>query len=466
MALLLCALSYGTDAQGAFYDGPYHVFIALIAAALLTSLVVTRPSSWIRALLRDRIVLLATALSVVTVVSSIAAGQPADAIGTVSLLGAMAASVAVVASLAPEQRRLLVAGIVGIAVVVALVGWAAVVGRWQPDALTSQGLWRAASTLTYENALAAFLTAPALLCLDRLLTAGAPRLVWSGAAYLLLVGIGASLSRGGFLGLLVGIVVLGVLRGPRLLARLLPAVVGAVAALVCLAPAVPVGSSPHVLLATAGLVVGAGVSAWTALSSPRLRVGAAVAGAAAFGVLVAGASIGHVAREIAHTRASAASSDRAHEWAAALDLARQHLLLGVGTARFLLHWQVGNGVFTASFAHNEFLQLLTQDGVLGLVVLVIGLAAVFVHLARRRHQPGPWPADCAIACLVALLVQSSLDFLWHLPVIPVLMAVVIALAVAPAPPAAGALASEAGTSYARSGELPGVGGGGHGQAAH
>jgi O-antigen ligase len=219
-----------------------------------------------------------------------------------------------------------------------------------------------------------------------------------------------------------------------------------------------VGSSPHVLLATAGLAVGAGVSAWSSVTSPRLRIGAVVVGAAALGVLVAVASIGHVAREIAQTRASAASSDRAHEWAAAFDLARRHLLLGLGTARFLLHWQVGTSVFTASFAHNEFLQLFTQDGVLGLVVLVVGLAAVLVHLARRRDQPSSWPADAALAGLVALLVQSSLDFLWHLPVIPVLMAVVLALAMTPAPPRREPLASEDDTSYARTGDLPGAGG--------
>ncbi|HVC71916.1 MAG TPA: O-antigen ligase family protein [Acidimicrobiales bacterium] len=433
MALLLCALSYGTDAQGAFYDGPYHVFVILIAAALLTSIAVTRVSSWITSVRRHPVVLLAAALSAVTVLSSVVAGQPADAIGTVSLLLAMACAVAVVASLTPEHRRFLVAGVVVIAVIVAVVGWAAVVARHQPDALTSQGLWRAASTLTYENALAALLTAPALLCLDRLLTKNPSRLVWSGAAYLLLVGIGASLSRGGLLGLIVGVAVLAALRGPRSVVRLLPAVVGAMVALVCLAPGIPAGSSPHVALAYAGLALGAAVAAWASVTSRRLRLGAAVVGAVAFGVLASVASIGHVAREIAQTRASAASSDRAHEWTAAFHLARQHLLFGVGTARVLLHWEVGAKVFTASFAHNELLQLLTQDGIAGLAVVLVGLLAVFVRLARRRHEPSPWPAVCAIACLAALLVQSSLDFLWHLPVIPVLMAVVLALSLAPEP---------------------------------
>ncbi len=48
MVVLLGALSYATESQGAFYPGPFHVFVALVGAALLASLVVSRPSTWIR----------------------------------------------------------------------------------------------------------------------------------------------------------------------------------------------------------------------------------------------------------------------------------------------------------------------------------------------------------------------------------------------------------------------------------
>lgn len=427
MVVLLGALSYATESQGAFYPGPFHVFVALVGAALLASLVVSRPSTWIRHALTDPLVLTAIALAVVTVTSSAVAGHPADALGTVALLLTMVGAVAVVKALRPEDRRLLAAGIVALAVIVAVVGWAAVVARWQPDALTGQGLWRAASTLTYENALAAFLTAPALLCFDRLMTAPARSMAWSAAGYLLLVGIGASLSRGGGLGLLVGLAVLGALRGPRTLLRLGPPVVGALVGLSCLAPSVPVDSSTHVALACAGLVGGGSLAAWTVGSRP-LRIGAVAGAVVVLGVAVAVVSTGHIAGQIARARLSPSSSDRAHEWAAAFDIARHHLVLGVGTARVLLQWDIGGTVFTASFAHDEYLQLLTQDGVVGLAVLVVGLAGVFVRLAHLRARDTAWSASCGIACLVALLVQSSLDFLWHIPVIPVLMAVVLALA--------------------------------------
>jgi len=466
MALLLCALSYGADAQGAFYPGPFHVLVILVGAALVTTVGLRPLSSWAGPVARDPLVLMALSLALVTVVSSAVAGQATDAVGTVTLLVTLAAAVAVVRALPAGPRALLVGGIVVIGVVVAAVGWLAVVARWQPDALTSQGLWRAASTLTYENALAAFLTAPALLCLDRVMTAKDRfPVVWSEATYVLLVGIGASLSRGGVLGLVFGIVVLAALRGPRRLARTGPPVVGAAVALAGLAPSVPVDTTTHVALAVAGLVLGAGAAAWRRGSSV-LVAGAVVVGVGVLGVVIAVVSTGHVASEIADARLSAASSDRAHEWTAALDVARHHLLLGTGAARVPLVWEVGGKIYTATFAHNEFLQLLAQDGVVGLGLLLVGLVAVFVSLWRRRGGDGAWSADCAVACLVALLVQSCLDFLWHIPVIPVLMAVVLALSTTPVVGVDGPVDAGAASRYAANEVSPEAGGGGDGTFSH
>lgn len=435
MMALVGALSYAAVAQGAFYAGPFHVFIILLGLAVASAVITTRPAAWGGRLVRDPVALMAGALVLVTVTSSAVAGQPSDAVGPVSLLLAMTGGVAVVKGLNPEGRRFLVAGIVVLAVVVAVIGWVAVVGRWQPDALTSQGLWRAASTLTYENALAAFLTAPTLLCLDRLMTDSPSPTWWSEAAFMLLVGLGSSLSRGGVLGLVVGMVVLTCLRGVRRLVRLAPPVIGALVALAGLAPGVPVGSARHVVLAVVGAAVGTAVAAGTSAFTGR-RLGAGILATVALGAAVAVVASGHVLGTIARTRASPSSSDRAHEWAAAFDVARHHLVLGVGTARVLLQWSVDGQTFTATFAHNEYLQLLVQDGIIGLAVLVAGLVLVFVRLARLRHRPTAWSAEGGIAGLAAVLVQSALDFLWHIPVIPVLLAVVLALAMTPEPAAA------------------------------
>jgi O-antigen ligase/polysaccharide polymerase Wzy-like membrane protein len=453
MGLLLCALSYATDSQGAFYPGPFHVFVILVALALVAGAVVTRERArvWLGQVGRDPLVWTVAALAVVTVLSAVVAGQASNAIGPVALLFMMAAVVAVVTSLPAEHRRLLVAGVVAISVVVAAIGWVAVLARWQPNALTSQGLWRAASTLTYENALAAFLTAPALLCLDRLMTGTARRTAWALSAYVVLLGIGASLSRGGFLGLVVGVVVLVAWRGPARLPTVAGPVLGSLIGLAGLAPSFPVSGPARVAPAVVGLVVGALMAAWNVGEGStiggderderrttgwrRARVAAALVGTAVLIGLVAAVSSRNVAHQIAQARFSAASSDRAHEWSAAWAVARQHLVLGVGTARVLLQWQEGTRVFTATFAHNEFLQLVVQDGFIGLAVLLIGLICIVRRLLRLRGRGSAWSVECASACLLALLVQSSLDFLWHLTVIPVLLAVVLATALTPAGPA-------------------------------
>jgi O-antigen ligase len=242
-------------------------------------------------------------------------------------------------------------------------------------------------------------------------------------------------------------------------------VVGAAVALAGLAPSVPVDTTTHVALAVAGLVLGAGAAAWRRGSSV-LVAGAVVVGVGVLGVVIAVVSTGHVASEIADARLSAASSDRAHEWTAALDVARHHLLLGTGAARVPLVWEVGGKIYTATFAHNEFLQLLAQDGVVGLGVLLVGLVAVFVSLWRRRGGDGAWSADCAVACLVALLVQSCLDFLWHIPVIPVLMAVVLALSTTPVVGVDGPVDAGAASRYAANEVSPEAGGGGDGTFSH
>ncbi len=378
---------------------------------------------------RDPLVLTAVALALVTVTSSAVAGHPADALGTVALLLTMVGAVAVVKALRPEDRRLLAAGIVVLAVIVAVIGWAAVVARWQPDALTSQGLWRAASTLTYENALAAFLTAPALLCLDRLMTAPARSLAWS-AAGLSPARRDRSIAQSGRRA-----------RAPRrdspsweLFAGLGPFFAWdrrwSAPSWACPVspPACPSTRRPTSPWPCAGLVGGGSLAAWTVGSRPaphrRRRRSPSLCSVSRSPWCRPDTSPARSPGPASPPRPRTAPTNGPppSTWPATIwsSASERPGCCCSGT--------IGGTVFTASFAHDEYLQLLTQDGVVGLAVLVVGLAGVFVRLAHLRARDTAWSASCGIACLVALLVQSSLDFLWHIPVIPVLMAVVLALA--------------------------------------
>jgi len=113
-----------------------------------------------------------------------------------------------------EDREILLAGVIGIGLLVALTGLLGVAGRVGSWAFQAQGLWRASATLTYPNATAAVLAPISLVVLGRLV--GTPGSVpLAVAATGLLAGLAATMSRAGALALVVGLVVLAWLRGVR-----------------------------------------------------------------------------------------------------------------------------------------------------------------------------------------------------------------------------------------------------------
>ena len=83
---------------------------------------------------------------------------------------------------------------------------------------------------------------------------------------------------------------------------------------------------------------------------------------------------------------------------------------------------------TSRYVHNEYLQVLAELGFVGLALLVVLLAS----LARtiwwgRTHAPSTAVWAGVAAGLAALAVHSGLDFLWHLPAIPLAGAVLAGL---------------------------------------
>jgi O-antigen ligase len=125
-----------------------------------------------------------------------------------------------------------------------------------------------------------------------------------------------------------------------------------------------------------------------------------------------------------------ASPDRANEAKAALRVAADHPLTGAGPGRVVLSWQDGDGQrLVAQYAHNEYLQTWAELGLIGLVlVLALGLA-----VARHIRTAGPLdPAAAAAAAgLAAVALHSSMDFLWHIPAIPLVCAALVAVACPP-----------------------------------
>ncbi len=254
--LLVVVLVVAIAAQGAYYGAGQRTVAVVLLLALLAALR-ARPWSGDDVLLPT--VWAGAALAAWAAVSAAVAGGVTAALPVIAVVAGVAVVLVVVRRLTWGQRDALVAAVVTVGVLVAATGWVGVAWRITPWALADQGLWRAATTLTYANAAAGLLVPLVLLSVARL--AARPGVLALVAACLLLVGAGATLSRGGALALTVGAAVLATLLGPGRTLRVAgPPTMGAVVALAGLAPSMPASSPPRPALAAAGLVAGVGVA--------------------------------------------------------------------------------------------------------------------------------------------------------------------------------------------------------------
>src|SRR4029453_18870010 len=177
------------------------------------------------------------------------------------------------------------------------------------------------------------------------------------AACLLLVGVGATLSRGGALALTVGAAVLATLLGPgRTLQAAGSPILGAMVALAGLAPSMPASSPPRPTLAAAALLAGVTVAVGAShLRSRQLTLALTVALVAACVVLAVGGRGGDAAPTVTSARLTIASPDRAAAARAALQLAAERPLTGTGPDRAVLTWVQDSRRVTSRYAHNEYL---------------------------------------------------------------------------------------------------------------
>jgi hypothetical protein len=414
--LLVVALVVAIAAQGAYYGAGQQVVTIVLLLVLLAAL---RARSWSSddALLGP--VGAGAALAGWAAVSAAVAGDLTAALPVIALLAGVLVVLLAARRLTWGQRDALAAAVVAVGTLTAATGWVGVAWRVTPWALQDHGLWRAATTLTYANAAAGLLVPLTLLAVARL--AARPGVPATVAACLLLIGAGATLSRGGALALAVGATVLAWLLGPgRTLRAAGPPTLGAVVALVGLAPSMPAGSPPRPALAAAALVVGVTVAVGVAhLRGRLLAFGLAAAVVAACAVLAVGGRTPDTAVSLTDTRLTLASPDRAAAARAALQVAAERPLIGTGPDRAVLTWVEDNRRVTSRYAHNEYLQVLAELGFVGLALLVVLLASLAWTIWRgRRHAPSTATWAGAAAGLAALAVHSALDFLWHLPAIP------------------------------------------------
>jgi O-antigen ligase len=251
------------------------------------------------------------------------------------------------------------------------------------------------------------------------------RLLLAAATFMLLVGLFATASRAGVIAFAVGLGWLAVGSRGRVLLLAWPVVLGALLSTATLMPSMVASHSPRPLFALCGLVAGLGVSIAPHRVTGAVFVAAAVALFAVPGVRTSVTSSLH---QLQRNRATLSSPDRSNELHAAVRLAHDHPVDGVGPGRVDLTWNVAQPQPTTmheAYAHNEYLQTVDEAGVPGLILLLGGLGAVALAIRRSRRAVRINATAGGVAALVVFAVHSSFDFLWHIPLIPLTAAVIV-----------------------------------------
>jgi O-antigen ligase len=326
---------------------------------------------------------------------------------------AFAAAFAAVRPLRGAVRQHAGVAIAGAGAAGALVGFTGLIGRWYPEAIPAQGLWRLATTLTYADAAGLALAVCLLVALG---TERSP-LVGRVAVCLCAGGLLATQSRGAYVAFACACAFVPWRRYEQLAVPVAAGCGLGVAAIASSPRAGPVPWLGAVLVAAVGVAALPHSVDVRALWARPAGRGVTALG---LGAVLAGAAL--AARHEIGLRALAPSDrDRSVEWAAALHQWGSAPLFGVGPDRALV-FHSADGTL-AHFAHNEYLQIVADAGVVGLLLLAATVFAV-VRVVRRVDAL----SSAACGALVCVGVAGAFDFDWHLPVTALLAGACVGLA--------------------------------------
>jgi tetratricopeptide (TPR) repeat protein len=130
---------------------------------------------------------------------------------------------------------------------------------------------------------------------------------------------------------------------------------------------------------------------------------------------------------------SAAGQSRYQYWSATVDQNATNPLTGTGSGTFEYWWaRNGENDDTVRDAHSLYMQTLGELGIVGLALLVAFLLVAILgggRLTLRAHAAARAPLAAAVAGCTAFALTAAVDWMWQLPVIPVAMLLLTAVAV-------------------------------------
>ncbi len=173
---------------------------------------------------------------------------------------------------------------------------------------------------------------------------------------------------------------------------------------------------------------------------PRIRSAAMKAGlalaliVALFGGVVLLGGEHALTRVVASVNTDDPTTGRAHFWSVTIDIIKTHPWIGTGLGAFgvvYTGYDSRNGMYRLEQAHNDYLQILSDGGIIGAVIGLFFVVNLFRMGFLRRDSRDDFRrgvATGAMAGCFAVLVHSFFDFTLHTPSNALLFLVLAALA--------------------------------------
>lgn len=134
-------------------------------------------------------------------------------------------------------------------------------------------------------------------------------------------------------------------------------------------------------------------------------------------------------RESGTTHLTSLGSNRYDFWRVALNEWQRHPIGGVGTRGFYASYlQHGRSDETPARAHSLFLDVLMENGVVGLVLLLVAVGLPLVLVARRAARV---PAAAALGAGSYWLVHAAGDWTWSFPAAGIPFFLLLGIALSP-----------------------------------
>lgn len=166
-----------------------------------------------------------------------------------------------------------------------------------------------------------------------------------------------------------------------------------------------------------------------------LRVG--LAGALMVGLFVGVLSFGgefSIYRFIDSVNTNDPTTGRAHFWSVTLDIIKAHPYVGTGLGAFgvvYTRYDTRNGLFRLEQAHNDYLQVLSDGGIIGGILGLSFIVLLFYLALKRAKSKDDFRRSIALAGLsgcFAVLIHSFFDFTLHTTSNALLFLIMAALA--------------------------------------